>query len=159
RDAALVRALLHPLGRSLRRAALGAAGHAARLSLLHPRRRGGGAGLGVPARMGPAMSEVLAVLACAVAAASGVPGLFLSRETRAGERLACALLGAAGAAGLASAVLAVTSPSSPGIALPWAGPGGALEVRVDGLSALFLGQIFLLSALGGIYGLGYWPQA
>ncbi len=105
------------------------------------------------------MSEALALAACALAALSGVPGLFLPRECRAGERLASALVAVSGAAGVTAAVLAFTSPSLRGIALPWAVPGGALEVRVDGLSAMFLAQIFLISTLGAVYGLGYWPQS
>ena len=105
------------------------------------------------------MSEALAIAACALAALSGVPGLFFSREGRAGERLACALMVLAGAFGISAAVLAFALPSPRGISLPWAVPGGALEVRVDGLSAMFLGQIFFISMLGAIYGLGYWPQA
>src|SRR5207237_8535108 len=61
--------------------------------------------------------------------------------------------------GMGAAVLALTAPSAEGISLPWAVPGGALRVRVDGLSAMFFGQIFFISILGAIYGLGYWPQA
>ncbi|HET9752971.1 MAG TPA: proton-conducting transporter membrane subunit, partial [Myxococcales bacterium] len=105
------------------------------------------------------MSEPLALLACALAASSGTPGLFLPREGRAGERVASALIVAAGLAGLAAAGLAIAAPSARGISLPWAVPGGALEIRADGLSAMFLAQIFFLSALGAIYGLSYWPQA
>ncbi len=104
------------------------------------------------------MSEALALAACALAALSGMPGLFLPREGRAGERLACALIATADAAGVTAAVLAFASPSPRGISLPWAVPGGALEVRVDGLSAMFLAQIFFISALGAVYGLGYWRQ-
>jgi hydrogenase-4 component B len=105
------------------------------------------------------MSEVLAISACAVAALSGLPGLFLPRERPAGERLACALIAAAGIAGVTAAVLAFAAPSAEGLSLPWPVPGGDLRVRVDGLSAMFLGPIFFISALGAIYGLGYWPQA
>jgi hydrogenase-4 component B len=104
-------------------------------------------------------SEALALVACALAALSGVPGLFLSRAGRAGERLAFALVAAAGAAGVTAAALAFAVPSPRGISLPWAVPGGALEVRVDGLSAMFLAQVFFISTLGAVYALGYWPQA
>jgi len=109
--------------------------------------------------MGGAMSEVLAVCACALAALSGLPGLFSSRNGRAGERMACSLIAVAGIAGVSAAVLAFVAPSPEGISQRWAVPGGALQVRVDGLSAMFLGQIFFISILGAIYGLGYWPQA
>lgn len=105
------------------------------------------------------MSAWLAVAACLLAALSGVPGLFLSRTGRAGERLAAGLLLAAGAAGLAAAALAFAAPAPEGLAWPWAVPGGRLEVRVDGLSAMFLAQVFLIAPLGAVYGLGYWPQA
>ena len=104
------------------------------------------------------MSEVLALAACALAGSSGLPGILLPRSGRGGERIACALVCAAGAAGIAAAAAAISDPSQRGIALPWAVPGGALEVRVDALSALFLAQIFFLAALGAIYGIGYWPQ-
>jgi hydrogenase-4 component B len=104
------------------------------------------------------VSEAFAIVACACAAVSGVPGVFLPREGRAGERLACALSILAGIAGVTAAALGVIAPSQRGIVLPWAVPGGAFEVRVDGLSAMFLGQIFFIAALGAVYGLGYWPQ-
>ena len=40
----------------------------------------------------------------------------------------------------------------------WSIPGGEFRVAVDGLSALFLVPVFLISLLGNIYGLGYWKQ-
>ena len=45
-----------------------------------------------------------------------------------------------------------------GLAFRWPVPGGAFRIDVDGLSAMFLLQIFLVSLLGAIYGLGYWKQ-
>ena len=48
---------------------------------------------------------------------------------------------------------------SSGIVLPWAIPGGQFDVAVDGLSAIFLLPIFLISLLGSVYGLGYWKQS
>ncbi len=105
------------------------------------------------------MSEALALTACALAALSGVPGLFLARESRGGERIAAALMGAAGAAGVAASALAIVQPSPAALSLPWAVPGGRFEVHVDGLSAIFLCQVFFIAALGAVYGLGYWPQA
>ncbi len=105
------------------------------------------------------MSEWLALAACAVAALSGAPGLFLRREGRGGERIACALMAVAGVLGVWASILAVTAPSARGLSLPWSVPGGALEIRVDGISAMFLAQIFFVCALGAVYGLAYWPQA
>ena len=37
-------------------------------------------------------------------------------------------------------------------------PGGEFTVAVDGLSAVFLLPVFLISLLGNVYGLGYWKQ-
>lgn len=52
----------------------------------------------------------------------------------------------------------VTGESLP-IVQPWAIPGAEFHVAMDGLSAMFLVPIFLISMLGGVYGLGYWKQA
>jgi formate hydrogenlyase subunit 3/multisubunit Na+/H+ antiporter MnhD subunit len=38
-------------------------------------------------------------------------------------------------------------------------PGGEILLRVDALAAAFLFVIFLVSGLGSVYGLGYWPRA
>jgi hydrogenase-4 component B len=50
-----------------------------------------------------------------------------------------------------------TGVSAP-IVWPWPIPGGEFRVAVDGLSAIFLMPIFLISLLGSLYGLGYWKQ-
>jgi hydrogenase-4 component B len=41
---------------------------------------------------------------------------------------------------------------------PWSLPGAQFSVVIDGLSAIFLLPIFLISLLGNVYGLGYWRQ-
>ncbi len=51
----------------------------------------------------------------------------------------------------------VTGDSVP-IVWPLSIPGAEFNVGVDGLSAIFLAPIFLISLLGNIYGLGYWKQ-
>ena len=63
-----------------------------------------------------------------------------------------ALIGLAGVA-----AFWITGDSSP-IVRAWAIPGGEFSVAMDGLSAVFLLPIFLVSLLGNIYGLGYWKQ-
>ena len=50
-----------------------------------------------------------------------------------------------------------TGDSQP-IVLPWSIPGAEFSVGIDGLSAIFLAPIFLISLLGNVYGLGYWKQ-
>ncbi len=90
---------------------------------------------------------------------SGLPGLLLSRQGTAGERVSAALLVAGSGCGIAGALLAVSAAVAPQLDLPWSVPGGALSISIDGISAMFLLQIFVISALGAIYGLEYWRQA
>jgi hydrogenase-4 component B len=101
----------------------------------------------------------LVTAAVVLIGASGVPGLFLSREGTAGERIAAALLVGGSGCGIAGALLAIAGASATGVDASWSVPGGAFSVWIDGISAMFLVQIFVISALGAIYGLEYWRQA
>jgi hydrogenase-4 component B len=103
--------------------------------------------------------EWLVLAAIVLAAASGVPGLFVERRAATGERIAAALMTLAAAAGLGGVGLALGQPSPDGIRLDWPVPGGAMSVRVDAISAMFLIQIFVIGLAGSVYGLGYWRQA
>ena len=104
------------------------------------------------------MSELLVVLGIVIAAASGVPGLLLSRYSATGQWITTMLAVMGAGLGLMGVgVFWVTGDSQP-IVRPWAIPGGEFHVAVGGLSALFLMPIFLVSLLGNIYGLGYWNQ-
>jgi hydrogenase-4 component B len=78
-------------------------------------------------------------------ALSGLPGVFSSRPADGGERfsITMALLGS---------VLGMVGT----LWCWWLPPTGLEVVRIDGLSVIFLLPIFLVSGLGGIYGLGYW---
>jgi hydrogenase-4 component B len=106
------------------------------------------------------MSAWLVLLGIVVAAASGVPGLFLGRQSAGGQGLAALLAVVAGVLGLAGVgVFWATGDSEP-IVRPWPIlPGAEFRVALDGLSAFFLPPIFLISLLGNVYGLAYWKQA
>lgn len=104
------------------------------------------------------MIPALAVGAIALAAFSGVPGVFLPRGGRAGERAAAILMAAAAALATAAAVLAFHRNSPEMLRAAWPIPGGAFVIRVDGIAAVFVLQIFVGGALGAIYGLDYWSQ-
>jgi hydrogenase-4 component B len=104
------------------------------------------------------MTSALVMTGMVLAALSGVPGMFLSRESHGGERWAAGILITAALCGIFGAVLSVVY-SSTGIDVPWAVPGGRFTFKVDGLSAIFVVQVFLLSAVGSVYGLGYWKQS
>jgi hydrogenase-4 component B len=94
------------------------------------------------------MITVLVIVAVVLTASSGLLGLPLRRRPALAQRVACAALCAGALVGVTGAVLA----------LPWAAPGGTFSLRLDGLSALFLLPIFVVPALGSIYGLAYFPQ-
>jgi hydrogenase-4 component B len=111
-----------------------------------------------------AMNEWLVVAGTVLAAVSGVPGAFERRDGGRGERAASVLMVLGALSAIVGAALVIARPSVPvaiatGIDLGWSVPGGRFAVRVDGISALFVIQIFLIAALGAVYGLGYWKQA
>jgi len=100
----------------------------------------------------------LVVLAIVVAALSGAPALFLPRRSPWGGRASAILLSAAAAAGLAGAFLAFPDGCADLRVLPWPSAGDCY-LGLDALSAFFLMPVFLVGALGAIYGLGYFPAA
>lgn len=105
------------------------------------------------------MSERLVLLGILLVALSGVPGLLLSRHGMAGQWLSVLLAVPGCAIGLAGVAVFWASGDSAAIIQPW--PlvrGAAFHVAIDGLSALFLCPVFLVSLLACVYGLGYWRQ-
>lgn len=104
------------------------------------------------------MSELLVLAGILIASVSGVPGLFMSRKTLAGQWIATVLAVIASVAGLTAVGMFWVTGNSQPIILPWAVPGAEFHVAIDGLSALFLVPIFLVSMLGSMYGLSYWKQ-
>ncbi|MEX2111741.1 MAG: proton-conducting transporter membrane subunit [Pirellulales bacterium] len=105
------------------------------------------------------MSEQLVLAAIAIVAVSGVVGLAFSRSSAAGQYVATALASVGSVVGIAGLVAFWMFSSSRPIDYPWSVPGGEFAVAVDGLSAIFLLPVFLVSLLGNIYGLEYWAQA
>jgi len=89
---------------------------------------------------------------------SGLPGLFLHRQSVVGERLAALLVMSGAALGAATTATALIASGPAVLELPWSIPGGEFALALDGLSACFLFPIYLIAALGALYGLGYWPQ-
>lgn len=103
------------------------------------------------------MSLTLIMIATVLAAASGMPGLCLSRFSVWGQRLAAGIMVSGAIIGLVGAGTALHIGSYPVLHFPWPSAGNSI-VGVDALSAFFLVPIFLMGGLGSIYGLGYWPQ-
>lgn len=97
----------------------------------------------------------------AMIAISGLPGALLSRQGKAGQGLA-ALLSAAGTFGGLFALQRWYSEGAEAVDVrhAWSlAPDVDFHVGLDGLSAVFLLPIFLISLAGSIYGLGYWRQS
>jgi hydrogenase-4 component B len=105
------------------------------------------------------MTQGLSLVAIALLAISGVPGLFLSPKSALGERIAVLFMAAGSLAGLACAVVVAATGEPAGMVISWGKARGAFAIEIDAISALFLGQICLIAPLGSIFGLGYWSQA
>src|SRR6266851_8791288 len=101
----------------------------------------------------------LLLLAVALTAASGVPGLLGNRQSNVGQWFSALLALIGGSLGIAGIFWLASSGNPTELRLPWSIPGGEFHVALDGLSAVFLLPIFLIFLLGSIYGLGYWKQA
>jgi hydrogenase-4 component B len=104
------------------------------------------------------MSEFLVLLGIVVAAASGAPGLLMDRHAMRGQHITTLLAVLGGSVGFAGVITFWVTGAGNAVRLPWLVPGAEFRVALDGLSALFLAPIFLVSVLGSIYGLGYWRQ-
>ena len=104
------------------------------------------------------MTVGLAIAGLVLATASGIPAVLLRRHPVLAQRASCGALVAGAVLGLTAAVATLaTGPVE--IHAPWSVPGGALALRLDGLSAIFLLPVFGVPAAGSIYGLAYFPQA
>jgi hydrogenase-4 component B len=101
----------------------------------------------------------LLLLAIAIIAASGIPGLLLSRRWALGQYISVLLATAGSLLGMATTYRWLLRGGVEELSRPWTLPGGSFHVAIDGISAVFLLPVFLVSMLGSIYGLGYWKQS
>jgi hydrogenase-4 component B len=105
------------------------------------------------------MTIRLLLLSLAIIALSGVPGLFVKRRSQFGQIAAVSLSVLGSLAGGAALVNFWLMPdAASGIDFAWALPIGRFAIKIDDLAFIFLIPVFLVSALGSIYGLGYWRQ-
>ena len=92
-------------------------------------------------------------------ACSGLPALLYRRRSGHGQILSTTLLATGCAIGIGTlAAYGIYGAKAYIYIPPWSTPLGRLPIKLDALAALFLVPIFSISALGSIYGLGYWPQ-
>ncbi len=108
---------------------------------------------------GASPEAALLLGAIALVALSGLPGLLARKGGSGGERLSALLVGAGALLGLAASARVLFLGGGFRVELPSPLPGGPLLLAADALSALFLVPVFLVPALGAVYGLGYWPEA
>lgn len=101
---------------------------------------------------------VTILVAIALLALSGLPACGLSARSAAGQRLTAALLLIGSGLGLAGVLVSLGAVSL-SMEMPWFLPWGRFAVGLDAVSAVFLLPVFVVPALGSIYGLGYWRQS
>src|SRR5260370_25973083 len=104
------------------------------------------------------MSGSLVLLGTVIAASSGLPGLLLGRTSMIGQWVATLLAVIGAGLGVGGVGWFWWTGEGQPIDLPSSILGAGFRVGIDGLSAIFLVPIFLISLLGNIYGLGYWKQ-
>lgn len=105
------------------------------------------------------VSVWLILAAVVVLGLSGLPGLLLSSRSSTGQRAATGLMVVGSGLGLVGVAHSLGETPPPSLSVPWALPWGQFAVTIDALSALFLALVFVVPALGSIYGLGYWRHA
>lgn len=105
------------------------------------------------------MSERFVLLGIVIVASSGGPGLLLSRTSMTWQWVTTLLTALGVGLGLSGLGWFWVAGDTDPVLRPWSIPGGEFSVAIDGLSAIFLMPIFLVSLLGNIYGLGYWRQS
>jgi hydrogenase-4 component B len=105
------------------------------------------------------MSERLVLLGAIVSALSGLPDLLLGRNSKSGQPVTTLVAALGALLGLGGVCRFWMTQEGQPLVLPWSIPGAEFRVAVDGLSAIFLVPIFLISLLGSVYGMSYWVQS
>src|SRR2546430_2373485 len=105
------------------------------------------------------MTIGLLLISVMIVAISGCPALFISRRSMVGQRIATALNLLGSGVGIAALILHHIRPQlSAQLSGQWALPLGHFAVAIDDISLIFLIPIFLITALGSVYGQSYWNQ-
>lgn len=101
---------------------------------------------------------LVALGAALVIGCAGIPGLFL-RKPGPGQILSAAATILAALAGVPASLQLLFSHTTTTYLLQWSLPFGPCELVIDPLSAFFLLPVFLVSAAGSLFAVGYWPAA
>lgn len=101
---------------------------------------------------------LVALVAALVIGCAGIPGLFL-RKPGPGQILSTAATILAAMAGVPASLQLLFSHTTTTYLLQWSLPFGPCELVIDPLSAFFLLPVFIVSAAGSLFAVGYWPAA
>lgn len=101
---------------------------------------------------------LVALSAALVIGSAGIPGLFL-RKQGLGQIVAAIATILAALAGVPASLQLLFNQTTTTYSLQWGLPFGPCELVIDPLSAFFLLPVFLVSAAGSLFALGYWPAA
>jgi hydrogenase-4 component B len=107
--------------------------------------------------MDDASGLALLVAAGALLCLSGAPGLLLHWRSPWGERVATAATVAAALLGALGAITVLAGAAPASLTSASSVAGIRLSLGADALSAFFALPVFVVGALGSIYGLAYWP--
>ncbi len=106
-----------------------------------------------------ALTIILLLAAIILLGTSGVAGLFLGYRSSSGQRTATLMMVVGAGVGLLAVGHGLIGGSSAALDLPWFLPWGSFRLKADALALFFLAPVFLVPALGSVYGLGYWTAA
>ncbi len=99
------------------------------------------------------------VAAAAALSLSGLASCAAGPRSVTGQKVTIIVVVMGSVLGLGGVILGLVEPSPPEVHWSWLLPWGQFAIRLDPISALFLVPVFLVPALGSIYGLGYWRQS
>ena len=97
--------------------------------------------------------------ASALMSFSGVPGCFAARRSRSAQTLSTLLMLLGALFGLTGVALSWLGEGTPSLQLAWTLPWGQFRVELDALAAFFLVPVFVVPALGALYGTEYWKPS
>ncbi len=101
----------------------------------------------------------LTLTASTLMAFSGLPGCLANRRSQTAQPLSTLLMLLGTLLGLTGVALSWLAESTPALQTAWSLPWGQFRVELDALSAFFLVPVFVVPALGALYGTEYWKQS
>lgn len=104
-------------------------------------------------------SVQMILLAVILLGSSGLPGYLFSSRSMRGQRIASWLMFLGSVMGFGGIAVSLKQAAWPALSVPWSLPWGQFAVTIDAISIVFLVPVFLVPALGSLYGLRYWKQS